>query len=398
VPLTIRYGGLVLAAAFFVFLVWFFAFRDTSGTQGGQTAGPPPPRPALGKTLPLDQYRAGIRDALDDVEAARSLSGSEREAKLNSAAGALERFEGASISGSAGSLAEVDNTAIIAELRSSGPNIEAVRSSLSLLLDSLGSTGVVAESGEQALSGLRDVLSDPDFNYERDLSPLEKMARWLAGFMGDGEADPNLLFQRLAISLIVGIVAGGLTYLASERLGNRWLRLGLAVTTGVLAAVVTYAGVAKLIPTFEVLAALGLLVVVVAGALIIGGAYLSATPSTKPRAISELAATLGMSAGEARRRATEAAGAGDYRLAIRYRSLAVLLALDEGGMLSFDRTATDREYLFRAPGGLQGELQPMLDGFEAVWYGESPANAQDWSAYDARATALEANAIEAKAA
>ena len=92
-----------------------------------------------------------------------------------------------------------------------------------------------------------------------------------------------------------------------------------------------------------------------------------------------------MSAGEARKRAEEAAAGGDYRHAIRYRCLAVLLALDEVGMLAFDRTATDREYLFRAPGGLQEELQPLLTRFEQVWYGDAPVTEGDWGEFTARA-------------
>ena len=129
-------------------------------------------------------------------------------------------------------------------------------------------------------------------------------------------------------------------------------------------------------------------------ALIFSGLYVASSPPSKPPALSELAATLGMNAREARTRAEEAASAGDYRLGVRYRCLAVLLALDEVGMLHFDRTATDREYLFRAPGGLQNDLQPLLDRFEAVWYGEAPVGAEDWTAYAARAAAIEAKVAD----
>ena len=97
-----------------------------------------------------------------------------------------------------------------------------------------------------------------------------------------------------------------------------------------------------------------------------------------------------MSAAEARRRAEEAAGAEDYRSAIRYRCLAVLLALDEAGMLTFDRTATNREYLFRAPPAVHDDLQPLLDRFDQIWYGDAPSNAQEWAAYSAKAASIEA--------
>src|SRR5439155_19297593 len=126
--------------------------------------------------------------------------------------------------------------------------------------------------------------------------------------------------------------------------------------------------------------------------------YQSSAPA-RPRALSDLAAALGMSAGEARKSAEEAAAAGDYRHAVRYRCLVVLLALDEVGMLAFDRTATDREYLFRAPGGLQEELQPLLTRFEQVWYGDAPVTEGDWGEFTARAGRIEARvAAESRAA
>src|SRR5205823_6240979 len=141
--------------------------------------------------------------------------------------------------------------------------------------------------------------------------------------------------------------------------------------------------------TAEILGAIGLVIAAVAVGLISTGLYRSSAPA-RPRPLSDLAAALGMSAGEARKRAEEAGRAEDYRHAIRYRCLAVLLALDEVGMLAFDRTATDREYLFRAPGGLQEELQPLLARFEEVWYGDAPTTEADWADYAARAGRVEA--------
>jgi hypothetical protein len=96
-----------------------------------------------------------------------------------------------------------------------------------------------------------------------------------------------------------------------------------------------------------------------------------------------------MGAGEAGRRAGEAAKEGDYRAAIRYRCLAVLLRLDEADLLHFDRAATNSEYLFKAPGNLQEGLQPLLAQFSAVWYGNQPATQSDWQDYTTRAEALE---------
>ena len=67
-----------------------------------------------------------------------------------------------------------------------------------------------------------------------------------------------------------------------------------------------------------------------------------------------------------------------------------MLTLDEAGKLAFDRAATNREYLFRAPGPLHDDLQALLSQFEAVWYGNNPTTEDEWREYSARATSIEA--------
>src|SRR5207302_3133263 len=144
-----------------------------------------------------------------------------------------------------------------------------------------------------------------------------------------------------------------------------------------------------------VLAGVGIGVAVITATLIAVAMQRATAPTARPRAISELAALLGMSASQARERAGESAGEGDYRAAIRYRCLAVLLTLDEAGMLAFDRSATDREYLYRAPGDLQDDLQPLLSRFEAVWYGHAPTGEAEWQEYAARAEEIERKVLAA---
>ena len=392
VPTAYRFVAAGLVAVMAVFLLWFFIFRDTSTT--GRPAGVPAPRPALGKTVAYAQYRAAISSALEDVRAAMTLQGGERTKRLESAAKSLEGVEGAGVpEGASNTFAQVDNTILIAELRALKPDIDALEGSLSTLSTALqemeqGKGVAGAADGEQAKAELRGVLGDSAFNYEKNPSPLARLARWLASILGNPQ--PGEAPWRLFGTLMAAVAAGLATFLGSERLGNRWARYGLALAAGLLGGALFYAASKQLDVTIQVLGAAGLLVVVVAAALIFGGLYTASAPPTRPRTLSELAVTLGMNAAEARRRADEAANSGDYRLGIRYRCLAVLLALDEAGKLLFDRTATDREYLFKAPGHLQEELQPLLDRFERVWYGEVPTGAEDWAAYSSRAAAIEA--------
>lgn len=75
-----------------------------------------------------------------------------------------------------------------------------------------------------------------------------------------------------------------------------------------------------------------------------------------------------------------------YREALRYLYLAALLTLDEHDLLRFDRSKTNREYL-RAlrPGARRAALEPVLqravDGFDRVWYGFEPIDADGYAQY-----------------
>jgi hypothetical protein len=391
-PSRWRWAGLVVVAALAVLLVWFFLFRNPSGSTPLSASSPPPMRPALGHRVPYASYNAAVDQALTGVRDAGSLQGDKRKKKLEAAAASLQTVEGASVDPPTGGISEVDNTLIISELRTQDPNLGALETSLSSLSRSLHDLATAQMlpgtlDGDKAKTELNNVLSDSAFNYDKNLTPLEQFARWLAGRAG--QADPGNLLWRLLTALIAALAGGVLTFFLTERVTNRWARLGLSVAGGLLTGILFYAATGFLGTIVEVLGAGGLVVAAIAAGLISTSLYQASAPA-KPRALSDLAAALGMSAGEARKRAAEAAAESDYRHAIRYRCLAVLLALDEVGMLAFDRTATDREYLFRAPGPLQDEMQPLLAHFEEVWYGDAPAGVENWTVFDARAARIEA--------
>jgi len=71
--------------------------------------------------------------------------------------------------------------------------------------------------------------------------------------------------------------------------------------------------------------------------------------------------------------AEQQAKAGDYRRAFRLVYLASLVALDTGGILRFDRSKTNWEYLraLRAAGrgDIYSALTPLTREFDQVWYG-----------------------------
>ncbi len=393
VPANVRWGSLLAVVLIAVLGVWFFFLRQGSGP----IPPAPPQRPALGKVVPLADYRATIQSAQNDLNNALSSEGDTRKEAIKRVKADLQVVEGASITGTEGgaTLAQVDNTRLLQELAEDDPNLEAVSSGLALLASSLqvgpaGHVGAVdgTMSGADAEAALASVLSNPIYDYARSESPLAQLARWLASLTG--ESDPDSVLSRLFLSLLAGIAVAAIIFLSTDKwVPNRWARLGLSALGGLLAAGIFYLATEHFDVVFQALTAVGLAVAAVAVGLILAGLNRGSAPGSV-RSVSDLASVLGMSAQEARVRADQSASEGDYHSAIRYRCLAVLLALDEAGMLVFDRSATNREYLFRAPGPLHDQLQLLLSRFEEVWYGNSPTSAEEWTQYTARAASIEA--------
>ncbi|HUS15445.1 MAG TPA: DUF4129 domain-containing protein, partial [Chloroflexia bacterium] len=142
------------------------------------------------------------------------------------------------------------------------------------------------------------------------------------------------------------------------------------------------------------LGALGVLVAVAVAAFVIFGLRRAAGPAGA-RMAGAFAAEAGWTAGQARTAATEAATAGDYRKAVRYRYLATLLALDESGRLHFDPALTNGELMGKVAPEVREPLRPLVAVFERLWYGGFPATEHEYQAYQAMAAGAEATAAEA---
>jgi len=135
---------------------------------------------------------------------------------------------------------------------------------------------------------------------------------------------------------------------------------------------------------------LGILIVIAAGAFavlvaVIVQAIGRRSARSKPLALDEEEAVLV----EARDNdsllglAEQQAKSGDYRRAFRLVYLAALVALDTGGVLRFDRSKTNWEYLraLRAAGrgDIYSALTPLTREFDQVWYGFGQADASHYS-------------------
>lgn len=85
----------------------------------------------------------------------------------------------------------------------------------------------------------------------------------------------------------------------------------------------------------------------------------------------------------AMQRAQTLSGQGDYRNAIRYLYLSSLLILDEQGLLHYDRSRTNREYLrsLSSKPELAHPLREVIDVFDRVWYGFESVDEQTYQSY-----------------
>jgi uncharacterized protein DUF4129 len=74
---------------------------------------------------------------------------------------------------------------------------------------------------------------------------------------------------------------------------------------------------------------------------------------------------------------------GDYRNAIRFLYLSSLLVLDEQGLLRYDRSRTNREYLrsMASHPELANPLRDVIEVFDRVWYGFESVDEQTYQSY-----------------
>ncbi len=76
--------------------------------------------------------------------------------------------------------------------------------------------------------------------------------------------------------------------------------------------------------------------------------------------------------------ANTAEASNDFRGALRYLYLSAVLHLQENGILPYDKSLTNREYLHQSQvdTNLQETLGPAVTVFDEVWYGHKPCDAE----------------------
>jgi hypothetical protein len=91
----------------------------------------------------------------------------------------------------------------------------------------------------------------------------------------------------------------------------------------------------------------------------------------------------GLTAAQAAQRAQDSARLGDHRLAVRYLYLSELLLLEERGLLHYNRSRTNREYLRSLQDHPQVALllQDVIEVFDRVWYGYQAIDDESYARY-----------------
>ena len=81
---------------------------------------------------------------------------------------------------------------------------------------------------------------------------------------------------------------------------------------------------------------------------------------------------------------------GDYRSAVRYLYLSSLLLMDERGVLRYDRSKTNREYLRSVANSpeLAKPLEEVIEVFDNVWYGYHSLEEETFKHYSDRVEEL----------
>jgi hypothetical protein len=293
-------------------------------------------------SLPLEGYWELVDETRQIVASVSALPAAQAHALLSPLVDRWEAF--AQVSLPSGSQMPVDNSFLIALLRLDPPD----SARLSKLLDALlaaKDASPPASFTQQDVQTIGAILSRPEFQWQPDEPSLleqwwsrirERFFQWLARML------TNLGGSRAASALPYILTAGGLLVIF--------------------------------------LAMIYLMRNLVAG--VVAESELGAGDETGKEILT---------AGAALQKAQALSSAGDYRLAVRYLYLSTLFLLEERGLLPYDRSRTNREYLrgLRNLPALAAILQELVEVFDRVWYGYQPLDENSYDQYARRVEELQ---------
>ena len=301
---------------------------------GALQAPVPPPAaslPLAGQSLTLAQYWLQVRETRTLV---KELAGqSPALAHILLAAPATEWEQVTAVILPDGTRIPVDHSFLAAQLRADPPDMPHLEQLLSHLLAARDNWSQATWSTTDS-TALERILAQPEFQWQaQEPSPLARLWKQVEEW-----------FWKLLQRLIPDTLAD--------------------------APIVRY-----------VLTVLGILAL--AAALLYGLRGVLAGLVTEKEVDQDAAAEEDLNAATALKRAELLAGGGDYRAAVRYLYLSSLLLLEENGLLRYDRSLTNREYLRSVTNfpELAAALRRVVEVFERVWYGYHPLDKVAYQQY-----------------
>jgi len=296
-------------------------------------AGEPP--------LPLDQYEQRLRETRALLADLPTLPPQIAERRLQSDAARWEAVSAVTLPD--GETVPLDTSFLVAQLRRRPPDAEQLTGLLDTLLAALDTSSPQpdsVQSGAVDTGALAPILARPEYQWPEPPQPPDwwlRLQEWWSDLL-------DKLFGGSGgrVSVPVGYIVTGLAALA-------------------LIAALAYA---------------------------LRGLFSGLVAETEMDGTS--ADDENMSPTAAFKRAQELAAGGDRRTAVRYLYLSSLLLLEERGLLRYDRSRTNREYLRSVAHlpGLAGGLRDVVEIFERVWYGYQPLDADAYDRYAAQVTEL----------
>lgn len=299
------------------------------------------PALAAAPPLPLAEYRqviAGIQRDLDQLSAQPP---ADVPARLSAIAGQLSAISALALPD--GSEIPIDHSFLTAQLTAEPTDMARLRALFAALLDTID-----AASGstmpQDSLATLERILADPQFQWREERpSPLQE---WLK----------NLYNRILAWlrNLFPGTISGDVSILNIVIAG-----------ASVLALVVILAYTLKNI----------------------WGAF--AAESELEQNGDPTGAQI--TSASALQQAQSFSQQGDHRMAVRYLYLSTLLLMEERGLLRYDRSKTNLEYLesIRDHPQLTRVFGSVVQVFDRVWYGYRPIDQETFDRYAEQVAGLQ---------
>ena len=293
--------------------------------------------------LPINVYWQQVEKTKALIVNLETLSASERHAQLVPIADEWAQIT--SITVTDGTTIPINHSFLVARLRAEPPNLNELEALLTTLLDAR-ERWPEARHSDSDIKPLETILAQAEFQWQADdqPSPLALLWQRLLGYFWD------FISRFLPEEAVITADNALIRYLFTT---------------------------------------LGSLILILALAFIFRELLLNLVDESELTADLETDLEI-LTADTALNRAQTLSAGGDYRTAVRYLYLSSLLLLDERGLLRYERSQTNREYLrsiAHLP-TLAAILHDVIEVFDQVWYGYQSLDQASYAQYAARVAEL----------